>query len=261
MSSRNALPLAILLIVASSACNLGPGDDVSPPETTMATTSTTIADGDPTDTVPTDTMPPTTETVPTTTETVPTTETTVATPTTVTPTTVAPDTAVWTPAPGTTWQWQLSGSIDTSPDVEVFDIDHEVSAGVVDALHVEGRKVICYLSAGTAEDYRDDYDDFPAAVLGDTMDDWPHERWLDVRALDALEPIMAARMDICADKGFDAVEPDNVDGYSNDTGFPLSAADQLAYNRMIADLAHERGLAVGLKNDLDQVDDLVRRHR
>ncbi len=68
---------------------------------------------------------------------------------------------------------------------------------------------------------------------------------------------MAARFDMCRDKGFDAVEADLVDGYARDSGFPLTAADQLTYNRMLADLAHERGLSIGLKNDLDQVADLV----
>jgi hypothetical protein len=64
-------------------------------------------------------------------------------------------------------------------------------------------------------------------------------------------------MDLCRSKGFDGIELDNVDGYSNDTGFPLTAADQLRYNRALADAAHARGLSVGLKNDLDQVTDLV----
>jgi len=44
-----------------------------------------------------------------------------------------------------------------------------------------------------------------------------------------------------------------MDGYTNDTGFDLNASDQLAYNKFIATQAHERGLSVGLKNDLDQV--------
>jgi hypothetical protein len=77
-------------------------------------------------------------------------------------------------------------------------------------------------------------------------------RWLDIRRWDALEPILAARFDTCRSKGFDAVEPDNVDGYSNDSGFKLSAADQLTFNRRVAALAHQRGLGVGLKNDVDQ---------
>jgi hypothetical protein len=85
------------------------------------------------------------------------------------------------------------------------------------------------------------------------MDGWPDERWLDIRQVSVITPVMAARFDECKAKGFDAVDPDNVDGYSNDTGFPLRAGDQLRFNRAIADLAHRRGLAVGLKNDVEQV--------
>jgi hypothetical protein len=63
--------------------------------------------------------------------------------------------------------------------------------------------------------------------------------------------------DWCQAKGFDAVDPDNMDGYTNDSGFPLEAKDQLAYNRMIASVAHGLGLGAGLKNDLDQLNELT----
>ncbi len=117
-------------------------------------------------------------------------------------------------------------------------------------------RVICYVNAGAWEDFRPDRDAFPAGVLGEG-NGWEGERWLDIRQLDVLRPLMAARFDLCREKGFDAVEPDLLDGYLNETGFPLTAEDQLAYNRMIAGLAHERGLSVGLKNDLPQVPELV----
>lgn len=165
--------------------------------------------------------------------------------------------ARWQPRPGTPWQWQLSGRLDTSVDVPVYDIDgFDHSRATVAALHERGRKVICYLSTGAWEDWRPDADKFPKAVLG-KGNGWDGERWLDIRRTDVLEPLMAARLDLCRDKGFDAVEPDNMDGWANSTGFPLTAADQLRYNRLIARLAHERGLAAGLKNDLDQIPDLV----
>ncbi|MFJ6703486.1 MULTISPECIES: endo alpha-1,4 polygalactosaminidase [unclassified Streptomyces] len=163
----------------------------------------------------------------------------------------------WQPRPGTAWQWQLSGRVDTGVDVPVYDIDGFTnSAEVVSRLHRSGRKVICYINAGAWESFRPDRAAFPASVLG-RSDGWRGERWLDIRRRSLLRPLMAARFDMCRAKGFDAVEPDLADAYSNDTGFPLTAADQLAYNRMIADLAHERGLAVGLKNDLEQIPDLV----
>ncbi|MGW3123862.1 endo alpha-1,4 polygalactosaminidase [Streptomyces sp. NPDC001107] len=163
----------------------------------------------------------------------------------------------WQPRPGVAWQWQLSGHVDTSVDVPVYDIDgFDQPRTTVATLHGKGRKVICYLSTGAWEDWRPDAKKFPKSVLG-KGNGWKGERWLDIRRTDVLEPLMAARFDMCRKKGFDAVEPDNMDGYKNTTGFPLKAADQLRYNRLIAKLAHERGMAVGLKNDLDQIPQLV----
>ena len=78
-----------------------------------------------------------------------------------------------------------------------------------------------------------------------------------MRRLDVLGPPMAARLDLAARKGCDGVEPDNVDGYANPSGFPLRGRDQLTYNRWLAEQAHQRGLSVGLKNDLGQIPDLV----
>lgn len=163
----------------------------------------------------------------------------------------------WRPRPGQAWQWQLSGRVDTSVDVPVYDVDgFENDAALVRTLHAAGRKVVCYVNAGAWEDFRPDAAAFPRDLLG-RGNGWPGERWLDIRRRGALRPLMAARFDMCAKKGFDAVEPDLMDGYTNDTGFPLTAADQLAYNRMLASLAHERGLAVGLKNDLEQIPELL----
>jgi hypothetical protein len=68
---------------------------------------------------------------------------------------------------------------------------------------------------------------------------------------------MTNRIKMAADKGCDAVDPDNMDGYTQDSGFKITAADQLKYNRWIANLAHEYKMAVGLKNDVDQIKDLV----
>ena len=169
----------------------------------------------------------------------------------------------WQPRPGVAWQWQLSGRLDTSVDVPVYDIDgFDQPRATVTALHDKGRKVICYVSTGAWEDWRPDAKKFPSSVIG-KGNGWKGERWLDVRKVDVLQPLMAARLDMCRQKGFDAVEPDNpdnpdnMDGYKNTTGFSLNAADQLRYNRLIARLAHDRGMSVGLKNDLDQIPQLV----
>ena len=116
--------------------------------------------------------------------------------------------------------------------------------------------MICYFSAGSFENWRSDAASFPDAIKGTALDGWPGERWIDIRA-QATRDIMSARLDLAASKGCDGVEPDNVDGYTNRTGFPLTANDQLAYNRWLADQAHARQLSVGLKNDVEQVLALV----
>jgi hypothetical protein len=163
----------------------------------------------------------------------------------------------WTPQPGTTWQWQLSGRLDRSVKAQMYDVDlFDTPAATVASLHRQGRRVVCYLEAGTYEPGRPDAASFPRAVLGARVAGWPRERWLDIRRLDVLGPILERRLDLCRRKGFDGVEPDNVDAYANVSGFPLSAADQLRFNRYVAAAAHARGLSVGLKNDLDQAAEL-----
>jgi len=162
---------------------------------------------------------------------------------------------LWTPVPGGTWHWQLSGALEGAADV--FDVDlFETSAATVADIHARGARAVCYLSVGSFEAGRPDSGAFPAAVKGEPLQGWPGERWLDVRALHVLAPLLERRLDLCAGKGFDGVEADNVDGYANDTGFPLRAVDQLRFNRFLARAAHARGLSIALKNDLEQAADL-----
>lgn len=157
----------------------------------------------------------------------------------------------WSPAPQTTYQWQLTGTIDQSIDVQMYDIDlFDATPALISSLHAKGRAVVCYFST-QYEDWRSDAKSFTSAVLGNNLDDWAGEKYVDIRS-SVVRNIMAARLDLAASKGCDGVEPDNVDGYQASTGFPLTSVDQLSYNKFIAEQAHARGLSVGLKNDLDQ---------
>ena len=161
----------------------------------------------------------------------------------------------WQPSPGLTWQWHLSEPpVDTCVEAQVFDIDlFDNDASVVKDLHDRGRKVIGYISVGSFETGRPDADHFPQKVLGRDYEGWPGEKWLDIRRIDQLGPIMLARLDLIRAKGFDAVEPDNIEIHDNQTGFPITYADQLTYARWLAEEAHARGLAIGLKNAADMV--------
>jgi hypothetical protein len=157
----------------------------------------------------------------------------------------------WHPPQNLTWYWQLTGTPAVEP-VDATDVDgFDTSSATVAAFHARGQHMICYIDVGTGEDWRPDYSSFPPSVLG-SSNGWPGELWLDVRQLSVLEPIMTARFQMCREKGFDAVEPDNMDGYENNTGFPISASDQLAYDEWIAQEVHSLGMAVLQKNDPDQ---------
>ena len=170
----------------------------------------------------------------------------------------AQDPSIWQPPLNTSWQWQLTQRVDRSVKAKMYDIDmFDNTATVVSKLHAQRRKVVCYIDVGTWENWRPDARKFPKIVKGEKVGGWPGERWLDIRRIDILGPIMKARMDGCQAKGFDGMEPDNVDGYTNDSGFNLTYHDQIKYNTFIASEAHARGLSVGLKNDLDQVGDLL----
>jgi Uncharacterized conserved protein len=137
-------------------------------------------------------------------------------------------------------------------DIDLFDASNST---VINQLHAKGIVVICYFSAGTYENWRPDAGQFPAAAMGKS-NGWAGENWIDTRNT-TVRDIMKKRLDLAASINCDGVEPDNVDGYSNSTGFALTAATQIDFNTFLATEAHNRNLSVGLKNDVDQVGQLV----
>lgn len=160
---------------------------------------------------------------------------------------------------GLRWDIQLSETdLAALPPVDVVEIDGaEATAVDVQALHERGIAAICYINAGAWEDWRSDADAYPATIIGEAYPGWEGERFVDVRQLNVLGPILGARLDDCAAKGFQAVDPDNVDTYLTETGFPLTERDQVAFNRWLAEAAHARGLAIGQKNVPELAADLV----
>jgi hypothetical protein len=168
-----------------------------------------------------------------------------------------PGSAWWRPPQALTWYWQLTKTVKDGVPVAAYDIDgFETEASQVAALHAEGRHVICYIDVGTAENFRPDFNLFPASVLG-RSNGWPGEHWIDIRQLEVVEPIMSARFAMCREKGFDAVEPDNIEAFSNGSGFPITAAQQLAFNEWVAEAVHADGMAVLQKNDGEQTPTLA----
>lgn len=164
----------------------------------------------------------------------------------------------WRPSGTPLWDIQFNSPDPLASPARVIDLDgFDTPAETVAALKKQGRKVICYLNVGAWEDWRPDRDAFPPRVLGSDYEGWPGERWLDIRDIDALAPILRARLDLCAAKGFHAVDPDNIDLYQQETGFAITRDDQVRFLRWLAAEAHVRGLAIGQKNAGDLVPDLV----
>jgi endo-alpha-1,4-polygalactosaminidase (GH114 family) len=205
----------------------------------------------------------------------------------------------WRPSPGDRWQYQLesssrrrasTGGIDVSicqkphsgghcvrPDVFDIDLyvdgqvsgnDHTVDKAAVRAIHNRGKHAVCYLSAGTAEKFRPDYEKYVRfdrthhhSLLGKPFSSrFANEYWLNLKngrgQRDFILRRVEARTAKCADAGFDGVEYDVVDAYAQGhrvTGWRITARDQLVFDRELARIAHRNGLSVGLKNDLGQV--------
>lgn len=162
-------------------------------------------------------------------------------------------TDVWRPNAHAIFYLQLQANPDTplvsNVAAGIYDIDlFDTSVEQIAQLKQLGHKVVCYFSAGSSEHWRADFKHFRPADMGKNMSGWQGERWLDTRS-DNVRSLMLKRLDIAVSKGCDGVDADNVDGYSNDTGFKLTAQDQLDYNRFLSSQAHARSLAIGLKND------------
>ena len=159
--------------------------------------------------------------------------------------------------PPYSWYWQLSDAIVEDVPAKIYDVDlFDVNTSTIASLHEQGKEVICYFSAGSYEEWREDAKLFPQRVIGKALDGWEGEKWLDIRDAE-VRKIMKQRLDLAVRKGCDAVEADNVDGFDNETGFELTYYDQLYFNEFLNVESRRRGLLSGLKNDGLQVDELV----
>lgn len=157
-----------------------------------------------------------------------------------------------------TFSIQLQGTLPETAPADTFILDlADTSQTTIAHYQAQGTQVICYFSAGSFEDWRDDAGAFPKALIGKPLGEWPGEYWLDIRQIAQLMPIMERRMDMAAKKGCDGIDPDNMDLQTQDTGFAISDADQITYARALAETAHRKGLRIGLKNDLEQVPELA----
>lgn len=164
------------------------------------------------------------------------------------------------------WDWQIGRTTPLERTgihaVDMYDIDGFLTtAAQVHTIKTKWQaatlphpRTVCYLDLAW-EEYRPDSSPapqglFPAATLGNVYYGYPQERWVDFRQLDALKPMINSRLEMCARKGFDAVELDDIDSFDppSTTGFALTPGDAQNLLAYAFNEIHRLGLAGLWKN-------------
>lgn len=158
------------------------------------------------------------------------------------------------------WDWQIGASSESAiiapAGARLMDIDgFNVSATKVAQLKAQGIYTVCYLDVGSWEQGRPDSNQYPESLKIHYDSAWG-EWFLDVTDVfkpnSSLATILRNRFQMCKDKGFDAIEPDNLQNDEN-AGGKITLQQQIDFNGWIADLAHDIGIAILQKNGPDKV--------
>jgi hypothetical protein len=162
------------------------------------------------------------------------------------------------------WDWQIGRVTPLQRTgrraVDIYDVDGFLTTaaevhGIRTRWHaatLRHPKLICYLDMAW-EDYRPDGSPgqvFPADTLGNVYFGFPEERWVDFRQLDALKPMLDQRIAMCARKGFDTVELDDIDSFDppSTTGFNLTPGDAQNFLAYAFNEIHRYGMTGLWKN-------------
>lgn len=167
------------------------------------------------------------------------------------------------PAGPIAWDWPLSataaqlGSLNVR-GLKLLDVDgFTATKEQVAKWKAQGIYTICYLDVGSWEPGRPDSHLYPSYLKIQRDPDWPSEFFLDIRDVkkpnSVLAGILRGRFEMCRAKGFDAVEPDNLQNHENVKGKKISLQDQLDFNAWVADAVHAAGMAVLQKNGPDLI--------
>jgi len=173
----------------------------------------------------------------------------------------------WIPPKDIAWQLQWTNAPITSPVLNAIQMaiiplyttdpnKPDAPKNQITDLHAQKIKAVCSLPAGVVNIVNDpDRSGFTQRMWGKGASYWQDQRWLDVRNT-GVRKLIEARIVYAISLGCDAIEVQWVDGYIQDTGLPIMYGDQLAFNRWLATTAHQHGIAIGLRNDFDQIADL-----
>ncbi len=163
------------------------------------------------------------------------------------------------------WDWQIGAGSDSGvvvpAGVTLMDVDgFDISASKVAEMKQKGIYTVCYLDVGSYEggnSKRPDWARYTDALKLYPDPNWPDEIFLDITEVfkpnSVLAGILRDRFKMCKDKGFDAVEPDNLQNDENIPGGIITKQQQIDFNGWVADTVHQYGLAVFQKNGPDNI--------
>ena len=160
------------------------------------------------------------------------------------------------------WDYQIGAgdgaSISLPNGANLIDVDgFTTSATRVAQLKAQGAYTLCYIDAGSYEPGRPDSASYPSYLKLQQDPNWPAEYFLDVTDVfkpnSILATILRNRFQMCKDKGFDALDPDNLQNDENVSGGKITTQQQIDFNGWVADEAHKIGLAAFQKNGPDKI--------
>lgn len=153
----------------------------------------------------------------------------------------------------------LDGAESAYVLLDPFRRDEQVDlAAVVEALHLKGNEVGAYISVGTGEEWRDDFEAFKPYLVDRQWDAWGGEYFVN-QPNDAVMAVMKSRVDRIATWGFDWVEFDNMDWvYDDDNrreyGFQATVSEGSTYYRALCDYVHAKRMKCMAKSTVDDAD-------
>jgi hypothetical protein len=163
------------------------------------------------------------------------------------------------------WDWQIGRVAPLERTgaraVDFYDVDGFLTTRAeLRELHTTWQAITlghpraaCYLDLAW-EDYRPDAtpspNGFPARALGRVYFGFPQERWVDMRRVPAIMRVFDARIAMCARKGFDTVEIDDIDSFNppSTSGFQLTPGDAQNLLARIMNHIHRAGMTALWKN-------------
>jgi hypothetical protein len=153
------------------------------------------------------------------------------------------------------FDYQLGGAYPPPPGVGIVVRDRLDPPAA-------GKYNVCYINGFQAQESERQWwnRNHPDLLLRDASGrvvvdvNW-NEALLDIRTAakrSALVGIEGQWIDACAAKGFKAIDPDNLDSYTRSRGL-LTAAQAVAFAKLLINRAHQKSLAISQKNSAELV--------